>query len=268
MSGIVYPSGPQLLRVPATILLPSAATPFNPGAVNPSVEACFDAIKALESYGMYKSTYIGAQPPYTPGTTYVNEGTYKFGTTSQTRLEFETAKTYTRAAHHNAWTDGGTTWTAGFNYAPPTAHYKQIINNANASTEAVVFFFDLPTLCTLKYAKIRIDPDSGHAGVPVTIPRIEVYIGDNTTGAATLIVTADGYNGTGSYADVAEYESEHIIIADLADTVFDAGVNTLFAKFYGEDDGNSLPNPNLVAYIPWIEYERTRLGEEFGALVP
>ena len=67
MSGIVYPSGAQILKIPTTTLLPSAATPFNPSTVNPATETNWNAVKAVESYGLYKTTFDAAQPPYPAG---------------------------------------------------------------------------------------------------------------------------------------------------------------------------------------------------------
>jgi hypothetical protein len=265
MSGIVYPSGLQTLRIPTTILLPSTTTPFNPSAVNPSVEACWDAVKALENYGLYRATFDAAQPPYPAGGSFVNVGTYKFGTTSQTKLEFSSAKTYLRAAHPHAWFNPAV-WFPSFNAVPPKPYYRQDVANASASSDALVVFFDLPGACTLETLSLWIDPANTHAAVPGTIPHVEVYLGNITTGAATLIVSASGYNGTGTYADLAQYQAPHKIIADLSSTVFDAGVNTLFAKVYGEDGPDE--RVDGLYYLPWIEYTRTRLGEEFGELAP
>jgi hypothetical protein len=124
----------------------------------------------------------------------------------------------------------------------------------------------LPGACTLETLSLWIDPADTHAAVPGTIPKVEVYLGNIVTGAATLIVSASGYNGTGTYANLAQYQAAHKIIADLASTVFDVGVNTLFAKVYGEDGAND--QADGLYYLPWIEYTRTRLGEEFGEIVP
>ncbi len=252
-------------KLATTVPLPDANTPFNASAVAAPIAANRDSIVAHETYGLYRSTFNSVKPPYPLAGSHVNSGTYILAVGSQTRLEFSAAKTYTRAAHGYAWTNG-TTWDFSYNNVPPKALYRQDVLSAVASTDAATFFFELPSLCTLKYAKIRIDPADTHGGIPVTIPRIEVYIGDNSTGVTTLIASADGYNGTGTYADLAQYQAPHNIIADLSSTAFDAGVNTLFLKLYGEDDGNAMVD--LLAYIPWIEYERTRFGEEFGALVP
>jgi hypothetical protein len=260
MSGIVYPSGPQALRIPTTILLPSTATPFNPSAVNPSTEACFDGIKALENYGLFKSTFDAAQPPYPGGGSFVNAGTYRLSTGSI--LTFSAAKLYVRVAHPLAnydptyWTDRRT------NTPTPLGSFLQsaLVGGFPNNTFAIRYGFDLPDQIILKRAGFRVEPVGGHAALPEFMPHIRIVITDSVTGVTV------NHLGTDGSANVATYQAPHVVSVTLPDIAFDAGRHSVIALIRGEDGANA--DILLEAYVPFIEYERTVIGQEFGATVP
>lgn len=264
MSGIVYPSGAQLLRIPTTILLPSAATPFNPSAVNPGTEACWDGVKALESYGFFKTTFDAAQPPYPAGGSFTNYGTYKlagaisFTSPGVSSLVHTTAHAYARSARPFA-VQSATVWTSLIVSSGADPQY--IINGAVSSTSGLVFDFDLPDGITIERVSVRVEPNNAHSALPAVMPRIEVYLADNTTGNVTLLAT-----GTDTTATVGAYNLPHTISATIASVAFGAWVNSLYVKVYGESDANA--ENGFVSCIPIVEFNRTRIAIEFGELLP
>lgn len=266
MSGITYPSGPQLLRIPTTILLPSTATPFNPNAVNPSVEQCWDSIKALEYYGFFPTTFDATKPPYPAGGSFFNSGTYQLNgkirfNTSGTPLEHTSARTYARVAHLHAYANP-TYWELAYNDAPPKGYYRNHNFEANASNSGLVFDFDLPSNCTITRVVIRIHP-AVHTNLPDIMPTIFVYLVDVIDETTTLIGSE-----TDSSANITQYNALHTISFDCSQ-VFDAGRNRLMVKFFSEDDdGNSHSVNNLIAHLPIVEFTRAQIGEEFGELPP
>lgn len=270
MSGIVYPSGPQLLRIPTTILLPSTATPFNPNAVNPSVEQCWDSIKATEFYGFYKTTFDAAQPPYPAGGSFQNSGTYKIAgqiqfNTSGTPVAHAAVRTYTRVAHLNAYakTDGvGNYWELGITFAPPKGYYVQRGPNGGPSSDSgLVFDVDLPSGCTVTEAAVRFKPATGHAALPSVQPFLYVYIVDSVNGTTTLVdsvQSAETLPGT--------YEGSVRTISCSFSQAFDAGRYRIFLVVFGEHGTDTVAG--LQMYLPTIKFQRAQIGEELGELVP
>jgi hypothetical protein len=262
MSGITYPSGPQTLAIPTTILLPSAATPFNPSTVNPSVEACWDAIKAEEYYGFFKTTFDAAQPPYPAGGSFVNSGTYKlagaisFTSAASDSLVHSSAHAYARSARPFAQFDS-TEWTSFFiNSGDP-----QYQTPVKTSTIPLVFEFDLPDGITLEQVTLRVEPDNGHVALPNVMPRFDVYMADNSTGNKTLLAT-----GTDASATFGDYNAPHTISATIASVAFGAWKNSLYVRVYGESGVDAINN--FIACVPIVEFNRTRIALEFGELLP
>lgn len=263
MSGIVYPSGPQQLKIPTTILLPSSATPFNPSAVNPGTEACWDGVKTLENYGFFKTTFDAAQPPYPAGGSFVNDGTYALSGqlqfTGSGTITTASARTYRRTANLLAYADPSD-WTNGLSLGAPKGHYVQ----AQAGTAAkAVFDFDIPSNCVLKGFSIHVQADPSHVILPGNMPEFLTYIVDTVAGTTTIMV--DG-NGVDASASNAAYKLLHEISVDLSVVYnFDASRHRVFMVFLGEYGSNS--TTGLTIQLPTIEFERTQIGEELGQLV-
>ena len=252
MSGITYPSGPQTLAIPTTILLPSTATPFNPSTVNPSVEACWDAIKALEYYGLFKTTFDHAQPPYPAGGSFVNAGAYKFSGA----LSFSAAKGYSRVASSLAKSDP-TVWNAGHTITPVKGYHSQITNDVSA-TGRLVFDFELPSNCTITRVAFRITPVV-HGTLPGTMPKFEVYRINAIAGTCVLIATET------DASTLPDYNAIHVLDTTVAHA-FDASSGRIMIVFYGESGANFAAG--LLVHPPTIEFTRTQLGEEFGEILP
>jgi hypothetical protein len=261
MSGILYPSGPQTLAIPTTILLPSAATPFNPSAVNPGTEACWDGVKALEEYGFFKTTFDAAQPPYPAGGSFVNSGTYELaGTiqfdTSGIPLTHTAVRTYERVANLLAYSDP-TYWTPGHTETPAKGYHKSLVAAATA-VSGIVFDFDIPSNCTVTQVRVRITPVV-HGALPATMPKFDVFLLDVAAGTSTLITTAT------DASLLATYNVLHVFGVTFSQA-FDASKNRIMVKFYGEADANSAIG--LLVHLPTVEWERTQIGEELGELIP
>jgi len=244
-------------KLATTIPLPDTNTPFNSSAVAAPIAANRDSIVALTDYGMYKTTLNAAKPPYPLSGDHVNSGLYKISGA----INLSAAKGYYRAASANARFDS-TLWNVGYGAATgnDSAHTQKDVGTTGDAAD-LVFFFDLPDGITLKRASIRMDGGPGHLGLPGTMPRLEIWLHDVTTGNGALVA---GANDTA--ANVAAYEALHSFAVTLPSTAFDASKHVVTARVSGESGANSAID--LVALVPVIEWERTWYAEEFGAIIP
>jgi hypothetical protein len=246
-------------KLATTIPLPDANTPFNASAIGAPIAANRDSIVALTNSGLYRTTLNTAKPPYPLAGEHVNVGTYKI--TEGSTIEFSTAKGYYRVASPNARFVSGK-WTVG---------YGSVISNAAAHTQVdfattddtvdLVFFFDLPDGAILKRAVVRLDGSAGHGALPGIKPRIEIWLHDITTGIGSMVAGAND-----APAGIGAYEALHVLDVTLPDTAFDAGLYIVTARISGEagSDGQA----GLVVLAPTIEWERAKIGEELGAVLP
>jgi hypothetical protein len=263
MSGTTYPSGPQTLAIPTTILLPSVATPFNPSTVNPSVEACWDAIKALQSYGFFKTTFDAAYPPYSGASLHYNADAYALlGTlmilnTGTGAITFPVAHSYARSARIFAQYDSAE-WSSFLSGSGADPQYQ---TPTKTSTSALIFEFDLPDGCTIEDISLRVEPDNSHSALPNVMPMFQVLLADNTTGNVTLLATA-----TDESATFGAYNTPHDITVAIASVAFGAWKNSLYVRVYGES-GPDAKN-GFISCIPIAKFKRTRIAEEFGGLLP
>jgi hypothetical protein len=280
MSGTVYPSGPQLLRIPATILLPSAATPFNPGAVNPSVEQCWDSIKALELYGIFNSLFGATQPPsYTAGT-HINNGNHYFGSNANCvfvgnrAIEFAspTTRTYTRPVTEFASRNPDSWWFAleqEIASANLRVQYKQRYSPLSPAEPWLMWLFRMPAYSVLTGVEVYITPASAaaHGGVlPAQQPILKLWSSSHVTGLSTEIDEVQD-----NQPDAATYALSHKLeltgLTSPAVGTWDTSRSLLIGVRGEEGVGGVGADPNygdagLLVNQPIVHFTRTRLGEE------
>ena len=245
-------------KLATTTPLADANSPFNPSAVNAPIATNRDSIVALTDNGFYATTLNAAKPPYPLAGDHVNTGTYKLGASSG--IELATARLYSRIAS-SLGLYAAAVWQPQFNQASLKSQYKQLDIVAASNADGVTFFWELPNGIILKRVSLRIEPDSGHVGKPATMPVIEAYLANNITG------TVAGLGGkTDDSVDTAAYNLPHSISRTLADVPFDAGIHSFFLTLRGEAGGDSMSD--MLANLPFVEFTRAGIGQEFGALVP
>ncbi len=282
MSGITYPSGPQPLAIPTTILLPSAASPFNPSTVNPSVEACWDAIKALENYGCFNSGFAEARPPYTPGT-YVNNGAHffaggaNFTFAGDRAIVFSSpsARPYARPVTAPPQRNPLSWWAALENEISGTdlvPKYKQQYNPLSPSAPWLVWMFHMPGYSTLTGVEIYLKAASAgaHGGnLPATQPILKLWWYSHITGLATAISSGEVQD---SQPDAAANALQHKL--EVTGLTFGPSGGSLWEPYTslmiglrGEEGANAVAaatyaDPGLIAHQPRVHFTRARLGEE------
>ena len=251
-------------KLATTIPLPDANTPFNASAIGAPIAANRDSIVALTNYGMYKTTLNTAKPPYPLAGVYTNAGTYRlsdpnaliFTSTGVDMLAHSAANRYGRSANLIAHYDD-TVW--DFLYgAPIRAKYKL---TTASSTSPATFEFCLPDGITLEQVIVRLEPAT-HASLPSVMPRVYVWMTDNTLGTTTLLTPAV----SDTSASFVDYNIPHNIAVTLPSTAFSALENSCGVAFYGGSGGGAVAD--LVVCIPRIEFKRTRIAEEFGEWIP
>lgn len=247
-------------KLPASIYLADASTPFNPAAITPADAANWDAVQALQGQGFYKTTLNGFKSPVVVGD-YTNTGTYRLGgglvlTSTSTNVTYSTARLYYRAASLIARFDTGQ-WSTALDLSNPEAYYTALV----LAPTALKFGIELPDDCVLKKAAIKLAPDNGHVALPATMPKIRVFMTDNVAGTTSLLAEADDTS-----ASAAAYNLLHTMSVTLPDTPFKSRQHTLIIQIRGEAGANAIAN--MIAYIPWVEFTRAELGQEFGETVP
>jgi len=251
-------------KLATTIPLPDTNTPFNSSAVAAPIAANRDSIVALTDYGMYKTTLNTAKPPYPLAGVHTNAGTYRlsdpnaliFTSTGVDMLAHSAPNAYARSANLIAHYDN-TVW--DFLYgAPIRAKYKL---TTASSTSPVTFEFCLPDGITLEQVTVRLEPPT-HASLPSVMPRVFVWMTDNSLGTNTLLTSAV----SDPSATVGDYNLAHNIVVPLPSTAFGAWKNSVVVEVYGGSGGGAVAD--LVVCIPIIEFNRTRIAEEFGGLLP
>lgn len=131
-------------------------------------------------------------------------------------------------------------------------HYIQL----GASNTAVGYMLDCPVSSLVTTIRVFIDPSSGHAALPATRPRLQVFSMDMNTGATTQIMNES------DSAVLPAYESLHEIsgapIGGFGYTLLEG--QYLIALVYGEYGADSIPG--LRVYPPVVDFLRSKIGEE------
>lgn len=249
-------------KLATTIPLTDTNTPYNSSAVNAPDAANRDSIVALTNYGMHMTTLNTAKPPYPLTGVHTNTGTYRvagaiqFTGTSGTNLPLASARLYGKSASLIAHHDG--TWTPFMN-APVDARY---VNTSANSTSALTFGVELPDSCILKTVRVRLIPPT-HSALPTIMPRVYVWMTDNSAGTTTLLTPAV----SDASATFTDYNIPHRINVTLPDVAFGAWKNSLVIQVHGESGGAGELD-DLVVCVPIVEFTRQKLGEELGELLP
>jgi hypothetical protein len=104
----------------------------------------------------------------------------------------------------------------------------------------------------LKAVNVVFTGTGGHAGLPGTMPRVQIKTVDiplGTATAQTFTTQADQVDTSGT---VAAYEKWHNVRCALPAVISPSATRKVYASILGETGGNSLVNGLLVAKV-WLE---------------
>jgi hypothetical protein len=121
------------------------------------------------------------------------------------------------------------------------------------SLTAIGWIFDIPAGSVITGVSVLIDPDDVHAGMPASMPELQLH---EINPAAGTTVQIDAT--TDSSANLAAFEPAHTISSPVLNYTVTAG-RVIQARVYGENGANSLGNG--VYQMPIVTCTRMTLSE-------
>lgn len=259
-------------KTAASIQIPAANTPFNPDAVNPALCATWNAVKALETYGILSSEFYQVQPPYPNGsgpyvnsaTVYISGGIVLAG--AGTHITFSSSRTFARPVDTAPERNPDSWWAAAEQEATtPRPAWKQrysplAVNPARWLTWVV----RIPRGATLVRVDVQVYAEVGShpGGLPATMPKVSLW--KCTTSNQSLMTSIA--STTDPSLSVAAYETPHnVTITSNYSAITD---NDYFVIGVAGEEGvdataaASYTDLALIVYPPRVTWTQTQLAED------